>query len=55
MSIYSSDPFTPGSAKSKIDNCSIITNALKLKNKQHHSEVLLNSVPMNGPTLGFRP
>ena len=41
------NPFTPNTAKSKVDNW------LKLKNKQHRSKVLLNSFPMNGRTLGF--
>ena len=47
------NPFTPESAKSKIDKFSKIANWVKLKNKQHHSKVLLNSFPMNGHTLGF--
>ena len=47
------NPFTSDSAKSKIDKFSKITNWVKLKNKQHHSKVLLNSFPMNGRTLGF--
>ena len=45
-------PFTPNSAKSKIDKFSKITNWVKLKNKQHHSKELLNSFAMNGPALG---
>ena len=49
------DPLTPDSAKSKIDRNSRITNWVKLKTKQHHSKVLLNSFPMNGHTLGFCP
>ena len=40
------NPFTFHRAKSKIDKCSKITNWVKLKNKQHHSKVLLNSFPM---------
>ena len=48
------NPFTRDSAKSKIDKFPKITNWLKLKNKQHHSNVLLNSFPMNGHTAGFR-
>ena len=40
--------FTPGSAKSKIDNSSKSKNWVKLKTKQHHSQVLVNSFPMNG-------
>ena len=32
-----------------------ITNWVQLKNKQHHSKVLLNSFPMNGHSLGFCP
>ena len=39
----------PDSAKSKI------TNRGKLKNKQRHSEALLNSFPINGNTLGLCP
>ena len=40
--------------KSKIDKFSKIANRVKLKDKQHHSKVLLNSFPMNGDTLGFK-
>ena len=48
------NPFTPGSAKSKTDKFSTIgENWAKLKTKQHHSKVLLNSFPTNGHTLGF--
>ena len=49
------NPFTPDSVKSKTENFSRITNRVKLKNKQHHSKVMLNSFPMNGHTLGFFP
>ena len=42
----------PISVKSKTDKFSKIKNRVNLKNKQHHSEVLLNSFPMNGHTLG---
>ena len=54
---YVFNPFTPDSAKSEIDKFSKITNWVKYKktHKQHHSNVLLNSVPMNGHTLGFCP
>ena len=44
------NPFIPNSAKSKIDKFSKITNCVKVKNKQHHCKVLLNSFPMNGHT-----
>ena len=47
--------FIGDSAKFKIDKFSQITNWAKLKSKQHHSTVLLNSFPMNGHTLGFCP
>ena len=40
---------------SPVDEFSKITNWVKLKNKQHHSNVRLNSFPMNGHTLGFCP
>ena len=40
-----SNPFTPDSAKSKIDEFSKIAVWGKFKNKQHHSKVLLNSFP----------
>ena len=46
---------TPDNSKSKTDEFYKITNWLKLKNRQHHSKVLLNSFPMNGHTLGFCP
>ena len=50
------NPFTPDSAESKIiDKFPKIPKWVKLKNKQHHSKVLLNSFPMNGHTLGFCP
>ena len=39
--------FTPDSGNSKI------TVLGKVKNKQHHIKVLLNSFPMNGHTLWF--
>ena len=35
------NPFTPDSAKSKMDKFSKITNWTKLKNKQYHRKVLL--------------
>ena len=38
------------SAKSKSDKFFKITNWVRLKNKQHHSKVLLNSFPTNGRT-----
>ena len=41
-------PFTPDSDKCKLDKFSKRTNWVKLKNKQHHSKVLLNSFPING-------
>ena len=41
------NPFTPDSAECKINKFSKITKWVKLKNKQHHSEVLLDSFPMN--------
>ena len=44
--------FTPNSASSKIDN---FQNYELGKIKQHHSNVLLNSFPTNGYTLGFCP
>ena len=44
------NPFTPDSAKSKIDTFSNITSCVKLK-----KQVLLNSFPMNGHPLGFCP
>ena len=44
-------PFTPDSAKSKIDTFSKITNLVKLKNKRHHNKVLLDCFPMNGQGL----
>ena len=48
--------FTSDRAESKIDKFSKITNWVKLKNKQHHSKLQLNSLmPMNGHTLGFYP
>ena len=34
-------------------NNKLITNWVKLKNKQFHSKVLLSSFPMNCPTSGF--
>ena len=47
------NPFTPKSAKfkteRKISFCKIV------KNKQHHLKILLNSVHLNGHTLGFHP
>ena len=43
----------PDSVKSKTDNISKITNWVKMKNKQLHSKVLLNSFPTNGHTLEF--
>ena len=49
------NPLTPDSAKSKTDKFSKITIWVKLKSKQSHSKVLLNSFPMNGHTLGFCP
>ena len=45
--------FNRDSAKYQIDKFSKVTNWVKLKNKQPHSKVLLNSFPMNGHTLGF--
>ena len=48
-------PFTPDSAKSKIDKFLKMTIWVKFKNKQHHSKVLLNSFPLNGQTKGFCP
>ena len=36
-------------------NFSKLTNWVQLKNKHHHSKVLLNSFPMNGHTLGLCP
>ena len=47
------NPFTPDSAKSETDQFTKITNWVKLKNKQHHSKILLNSFPMNGPPKGL--
>ena len=47
--------FPPDKAKFKIDKVSKITNWVKLKNKQHHSKVLLNRFLINGHTLGFCP
>ena len=44
------NPFTPAKSKIIIDKFSKITNWEKLRNKQHHSEVLLNGFPMNGHT-----
>ena len=44
------NPLTPDSTKFKIDKFSKITNCIKLKNKQHHSKVLLNSFLMNDHT-----
>ena len=50
------NPFTPDSAKSKIDKFSTITNWVKMKKKQHHNKVLLRSFPMNGDhTLALCP
>ena len=46
---------TPDRAKSKIYKFPKISNWVKLKNKQHHSKVLLDSFPMNDHTLGFCP
>ena len=37
------NPLTPDSAKYKTDEFWKITNWVKLKNKQHHSKLLLNS------------
>ena len=45
--------FIPGSAKSKTGKGSKSTNGGKLKNKQHRSEVLLNSFSMHGFTFRF--
>ena len=47
--------FNPDSAKSKIDKVPKIVNWVKLKNKQHHSKLMLNRFPMNGHTFGFCP
>ena len=44
-------PFTPDSAKSKIDTFSKMANLVTLNNKLHHSKVLLNRFSMNGHTL----
>ena len=56
IELYSVHPFTPDSAKSKIDKFfSKITNWIKLENKLHRSKVLLNSFLMNDHTLGFCP
>ena len=44
-------PFTADTANSKIVKFSKITNWLKLKNKQHHNKVSLNSFPMNGKSF----
>ena len=52
--IYVLNPFTPDSAKNKLDNFSEITNRT-FKNKEHHSKETLNSFLMNGHTLGFCP
>ena len=41
-------PFTPDSAKSKIDKFSKITNWVKLETLQLHNKVLLSGFPMNG-------
>ena len=46
--LYSLNPFNPDSAKSKTDKFFKIINWVK-----QHSEVLLDSFPMNGHTLGF--
>ena len=50
ISFNNINPFTLGSAKSKIDK---IKKWVKLNNKQNHSQVLLNGFPMNDHTLGF--
>ena len=47
--------FTSDNAKSKIDKFPKITNWVGLIIKEHHSEVQLNSFPMNGHTLEFAP
>ena len=43
------------STKSKIDGFSKIINWVILENKQHHRNVLQNSFPINGHTLGLCP
>ena len=47
--------FPPATAKPKLKNFPQIRNWVQLKNKQHHSKVMLNSFPTNGHTLGFCP
>ena len=42
-------PFTPDSAKSKIDKLE------EIESNQHHSKVRLNSFPTKGHTVGFCP
>ena len=48
------NPFNPDDAKSRIYKIYNIINWVKMKNKQHHNIVLLNSIPMNGNTLRRR-
>ena len=43
-------PFATGSAKSKTENFSKITNKVKLANKQLQSKVLLHGFPMSDDT-----
>ena len=45
--VFELNPSTPDRAK--------VANWEKLKHKQHHMKVLLNSYPMNGYTLGYCP
>ena len=49
------NPLAPDSAKSTTGKIFNLTKWAKLKNKQHHSKVLVNNFPMNDHTLGFCP
>ena len=49
------NPSTHDGAMFKIVKFSKIKYWVKLKNKEHHSKILLNNFPMNGHTLEFCP